>query len=98
VYQGRPDLASEPDSYLHNVAVDTPLRTLREAVAGSDVFLGLSAGNLLSPEMLLSMNRWAPGPGCWGCWGWGWGWGCCCCWGWQRWEAVRWLAVGRLPC
>ncbi|WIA37314.1 hypothetical protein OEZ86_014249 [Tetradesmus obliquus] len=56
VYTGREDL-SEPDNYLSEVAVDTPLRTLKEAVAGADVFLGLSAGNLLTPEMLLSMAR-----------------------------------------
>lgn len=41
VYTGREDL-SEPDNYLSEVAVDTPLRTLKEAVAGADVFLGLS--------------------------------------------------------
>jgi malate dehydrogenase (oxaloacetate-decarboxylating)(NADP+) len=33
--------------------------TLADAMRGADVFLGLSAGNLLSPEMLLSM---APNP------------------------------------
>ncbi|AWH83972.1 NADP-dependent malic enzyme [Flavobacterium album] len=31
------------------------LMTLSEAVAGADVFLGLSVGNILTPEMLLSM-------------------------------------------
>lgn len=35
---------------------DTDLSTLAEAVNGSDVFIGLSKGNVLSPEMLLSMN------------------------------------------
>ncbi len=30
--------------------------TLGEAVKGSDVFLGLSVGNVLTPDMLLSMN------------------------------------------
>ncbi len=30
--------------------------TLGQAVAGSDVFLGLSVGNVLTPEMLLGMN------------------------------------------
>ncbi|OXA88943.1 NADP-dependent malic enzyme [Flavobacterium hercynium] len=30
-------------------------KTLAEAIKGSDMFLGLSAGNILSPEMLLSM-------------------------------------------
>jgi malate dehydrogenase (oxaloacetate-decarboxylating)(NADP+) len=41
VYTGREDL-SDPENYLSEVAVDTPLRTLKEAVAGADVFLGLS--------------------------------------------------------
>lgn len=35
-------------------AKETPL-TLTEAVKGADVFLGLSVGNVLTPEMLLSM-------------------------------------------
>ena len=34
-----------------------PWRTRPQAVAGSDVFLGLSAGNLLTPDMLLTMAR-----------------------------------------
>ena len=36
-------------------AVNTPLRTLAEAVKGADVFLGLSVGGVMKPEMLLSM-------------------------------------------
>jgi len=32
-------------------------KTLAEALAGADMFLGLSVGNILSPEMLLSMNH-----------------------------------------
>ncbi|KAK9823565.1 hypothetical protein WJX72_003837 [[Myrmecia] bisecta] len=55
VYKGRPDLTA--DNYLTEVAIDTPLRTLQEAIQGADVFLGLSAGNLLKPEMLLAMAR-----------------------------------------
>ena len=57
VYQGRPDLVSNPDSYLHFVAIDTPKRNLAEAIEGADVFLGLSAGNLLKPHLLMKMNR-----------------------------------------
>lgn len=38
-------------------ATDRDLRTLEEAVKGSDVFIGLSKGNVLTPEMLLSMNK-----------------------------------------
>lgn len=36
-------------------ATDKPLSTLEEAVKGADVFIGLSSGDILSPEMLLSM-------------------------------------------
>ena len=38
-------------------ATDRNLHTLEEAVKGSDVFIGLSKGNVLTPEMLLSMNK-----------------------------------------
>lgn len=34
---------------------DTPLNTLEEAIKGADVFVGLSKGNVLTPQMLLSM-------------------------------------------
>jgi malate dehydrogenase (oxaloacetate-decarboxylating)(NADP+) len=40
-------------------ATDTPSRTLAEAVAGADVFFGLSVAGALTPEMVLSM---APKP------------------------------------
>jgi len=36
-------------------ARDTPFRTLAEIVAGADVFLGLSAGGVLKPEMVATM-------------------------------------------
>ncbi|MHA3789059.1 NADP-dependent malic enzyme [Flavobacterium hauense] len=32
-------------------------QTLAEAIEGADMFLGLSVGNILTPEMLLSMNH-----------------------------------------
>lgn len=35
----------------------TPKRTLKEAIKDADVFLGVSVGNIVTPEMLLSMNR-----------------------------------------
>ncbi|MUV02713.1 NADP-dependent malic enzyme [Flavobacterium rakeshii] len=38
-------------------AKDAEPVTLSEAVKGSDVFLGLSVGNVLTPEMLLTMNH-----------------------------------------
>ena len=40
-------------------AVDTDARTLAEAVKGADVFIGLSAKGMLTPEMVASM---APNP------------------------------------
>lgn len=36
-------------------ATDRPLSTLSDALEGADVFMGLSVGNILSPEMLRSM-------------------------------------------
>lgn len=35
--------------------IDTPHSTLREALVGADMFLGLSVGGVLKPDMLLSM-------------------------------------------
>ena len=40
-------------------AVDTPLRTLEEAMVGADIFFGLSAKGALTPEMVKTM---APNP------------------------------------
>lgn len=36
-------------------ATDKPISTLEEAIKGADVFIGLSSGDILTPEMLLSM-------------------------------------------
>jgi len=36
--------------------IETDINTLEDAVKGSDVFIGLSKGNVMTPEMLLSMN------------------------------------------
>mmetsp|Transcript_30069 Transcript_30069/g.84867 ORF Transcript_30069/g.84867 Transcript_30069/m.84867 type:complete len:914 (-) Transcript_30069:527-3268(-) len=55
VYKGREDLTD--DNYLSEVAVETDMRTLDEAIDGADVFLGLSAGNLLKDTMLMKMKR-----------------------------------------
>ena len=38
-------------------AITTELRTLAQAMEGADMFLGLSVGNVLTKEMLLSMNN-----------------------------------------
>lgn len=38
-------------------AADTDAKTLADAVKGADVFLGVSKSDILTPEMLLSMNE-----------------------------------------
>ncbi len=43
------------DSHKAFFANETPLETLSEALVGADVFIGLSKGNVVSPEMLKSM-------------------------------------------
>jgi len=53
VWQGRVELM-DPDKA--EFAQDTPQRTLREAIAGADVFLGLSAGGVLKADMVASMS------------------------------------------
>ena len=54
IYAGRTE---SMDEYKAAYAVDSDLRTLGEAIAGADVFLGLSAGDLLKPEMVESMTE-----------------------------------------
>ena len=51
IYTGRPNL--EPDKARY--ARDTDKRSLAEIVAGADIFLGLSAGGILKPEMVATM-------------------------------------------
>ncbi|MFK2902791.1 NADP-dependent malic enzyme [Dyella ginsengisoli] len=51
IYTGRDHL--DPDKARY--ARDTDKRTLAEIVAGADVFLGLSAGGILKPEMVAAM-------------------------------------------
>src|SRR5471030_3294944 len=53
VYQGRVELM-DPDKA--EFAQDTPLRTLAEVMVGADLFLGLSAGGVLKPAMVATMN------------------------------------------
>jgi malate dehydrogenase (oxaloacetate-decarboxylating)(NADP+) len=50
VYAGRGD-----GNYLEELAADTDARTLAEVIAGADVFVGVSVGDLLTPAMLRSM-------------------------------------------
>ena len=45
------------DEYKAAFARDTPMRTMQEAIVGADVFLGLSAGNIVKPEMIDSMAK-----------------------------------------
>ena len=52
VYKGRGD-----NNYLDEVAVDTDIRTLAEALQDADVFMGASAPGVLKTDMLQSMNR-----------------------------------------
>ena len=52
VYEGRTELM-DPDKA--EFAQPTPHRSLKDAIAGADIFLGLSAGGVLKPEMVASM-------------------------------------------
>jgi len=52
VYQGRTE---EMDDNKARYAVATSARSLAEVIAGADVFLGLSAGGVLKPEMVRQM-------------------------------------------
>jgi malate dehydrogenase (oxaloacetate-decarboxylating)(NADP+) len=52
LYKGRTNGMNE---FKEEFAVETPLRTLEEAVAGSDVFIGLSVKDTLTKDMVKSM-------------------------------------------
>jgi malate dehydrogenase (oxaloacetate-decarboxylating)(NADP+) len=56
VYKGRKEQMGGPKD---EFAVDTPMRTLAEVMAGADVFIGLSVGGIVTQEMIRSM---APDP------------------------------------
>ncbi|WP_333839583.1 NADP-dependent malic enzyme [Novosphingobium sp.] len=56
IWRGRTD---SMDQWKSAHAVDTPARTLEEALDGADIFLGLSAANALKPEWVRKM---APQP------------------------------------
>jgi malate dehydrogenase (oxaloacetate-decarboxylating)(NADP+) len=56
VYKGRVELM-DPDK--ERFAQETPHRTLTDIIPGADIFLGLSAGGVLKPEMVAQM---APNP------------------------------------
>jgi malate dehydrogenase (oxaloacetate-decarboxylating)(NADP+) len=52
VYRGRRE---EMDPEKARYAIDTDARTLADVIGGADVFLGLSAGGVLKPEMVARM-------------------------------------------
>jgi len=54
IYKGRKDGMNK---YKERHACDTPHRTLEEAINGADVFIGVSVADLVTNEMLLSMNH-----------------------------------------
>ncbi len=56
VYIGRENLM---DAWKSEFARDTKARTLAEVIADADIFLGLSAGGVLKPDMVVKM---APNP------------------------------------
>jgi malate dehydrogenase (oxaloacetate-decarboxylating)(NADP+) len=53
IYKGRPKI----DQFKSAHAVDTKLRTLEEAMKDADIFLGLSAKNVVTPAMVKSMAK-----------------------------------------
>ncbi len=53
IYKGRKNV----DQFKSAFAIDTKLRTLDEAINGADVFLGLSAKDVVSKDMIKSMSK-----------------------------------------
>ncbi|MAZ44220.1 MAG: malate dehydrogenase [Legionellales bacterium] len=53
IHMGRTDL----NPYKFAFAAETDKRSLADAMDGADVFVGVSGANLISPEMLKSMNE-----------------------------------------
>jgi malate dehydrogenase (oxaloacetate-decarboxylating)(NADP+) len=54
VYRGRKALMN---SYVEIYAKDTDARALKDVIGGADIFLGLSAGGVLTPEMAGEMGE-----------------------------------------
>jgi malate dehydrogenase (oxaloacetate-decarboxylating)(NADP+) len=52
IYPGRDE---EIDPYKGRFALDTPARTLADALVGADVFVGLSVAGLVTPDMIAAM-------------------------------------------
>ena len=53
IYKGRKNI----DQFKSAHAIDTKLRTLEDAMKDADVFLGLSAKDVVSKEMVKSMAK-----------------------------------------
>ena len=53
IYKGRDNV----DQFKSAYACETKLRTLEDAIKGADVFLGLSAKNVLTQDMVKSMSK-----------------------------------------
>ena len=53
IYKGRKNI----DQFKSAFAVETKLRTLKEAMKNADVFLGLSAKDVVSKDMIKSMAK-----------------------------------------
>ena len=53
IYKGRTDLNPEKQEF----AAETDARTLADAMKGADIFLGFSAPNCVTAEMVKSMNK-----------------------------------------
>jgi len=51
IHSGRKDL----NPYKREFAIETPERTLADAMKGADAFIGLSGANLVNPDMVKSM-------------------------------------------
>jgi len=45
------------NEYKERHAIETEARTLEDAIKGADIFIGVSSPELLTNEMLLSMNE-----------------------------------------
>jgi len=54
IYKGREE---GMNPYKEEFAQDTKLRTLKEVMKGADVFIGVSVANVVSKEMIASMNE-----------------------------------------
>ncbi len=52
-----PGRTEEMDPYKAELACETPARTLKEALVGADVFVGLSVGGVVSADMIAGMAK-----------------------------------------